>query len=425
LRNTVELKSWSEVVLTPEDSLRLKSGEVVTGSKEGVILAYVALPNEELLAMGPSRRDLRAQVWGGGNPSRWTGKGTWDNRRLFWWGETDSLAERDGLRIGDWRGWGGPVAQQSVSDYQNSFRPSFFRDSYFVLLVLLALVLMLIGVAIYLLIRPLEKRIYALANVTEQFGEGDLDIRAPVKSSDSISELSQTFNAMAEQIEDLVTGQQELLRAVSHELRTPLSRLFFILDEAQDADTVQEKDHYLQRTQNSLNDMSELLEELLAYTRLGREVAAPIFESIDVYAAVWDMPNVVAELRTNISIDVQCQEITFVGMPRYFKRALQNLVTNAVRHANTHIWIRGVLETDRLLLVVEDDGVGIPESQRERIFEPFARLDESRTEKLGGAGLGLAIVERIMNLHGGEVAVDDSPQGGARFTLQFPMKALQ
>lgn len=423
LRNAVELKSWPETVLTLEDSLRLRSGEVVTVSKEGLIYAYAALPNEALLVMTPPRRDLRAQLWGRGNPLRWTGKGTWDNRSLL--GGQDSLAERDGLRRGDWRGWGGPGAQQSVSDYQNVFRPNFFRDSYFVLLFLLALVLILIGVAIYLLIRPIEKRIYTLANVTEQFGEGDLDIRAPVKSSDSISELSQTFNAMAEQIEDLVTGQQELLRAVSHELRTPLSRLFFILDEAQEADTVQEKNEYLRRTQRSLNDMNDLLEELLTYTRLGREAATPLFESIDVYAAVWDMPNVVAELRPDIPVDVQCQDVTFLGMPRYFKRALQNLVTNAVRHAQTHIWIRGLVEGDMLHLVVEDDGAGIPEPQREKIFEPFARLDESRTEKLGGAGLGLAIVKRIMDLHDGEVVVDDSSQGGARLTLKFPMKALQ
>lgn len=419
LRNVAELKSWSEVVLAFEDSLRVKSGEIVTVSQEGLIYAYIGLSNDELLVMGPPSREVRTQMWGGGNPLRWAGKDTWENRRLFWWGETDSLAGRSLLRTGRWRDRGESVGQ---FDFQNSFRPNFYGDSYFVVLVLLAIVLMLIGVAVYLLIRPLEKRIYALANVTERFGEGDLDIRAPVKSSDSISELSQTFNAMAEQIEDLVTGQQELLRAVSHELRTPLSRLFFILDEAQEADTVQKKDEYLQRTQRSLDDMNDLLEELLTYTRLGREAATPLFESIDVYAAVWDIPSVVAELRTDISIDVQCQEITFLGIPRYFKRALQNLVTNAVRHAQAHIWIRGLVEGDMLHLVVEDDGAGIPEPQREKIFEPFARLDESRAEKLGGTGLGLAIVKRIMDLHDGAVVVDDSSQGGARLTLLFPMK---
>jgi len=290
-----------------------------------------------------------------------------------------------------------------------------------ILLGLLASVLVLIGLAIFFLIRPLEQRIYALTDVTKRFGEGDLTQRVTVDYADSITELGHTFNAMADRIKNLVDGHKELLRAVSHEFRTPLARLFFILDEAQEATTPQEKDAYLTRIQNSLNEMNELVEELLTYARLERDVLEPEFETVHVDVEMKTMPDMIMELRQDITIDVQCDVATIQAMPRYFKRALQNLITNAVRHTKTGIWLSGYVKDGMMHVVVEDDGNGIPKAQREQIFEPFARLDESRNAQLGGVGLGLAIIKRIVDLHNGIVTVDDSHHGGARFTLSFPM----
>ena len=105
---------------------------------------------------------------------------------------------------------------------------------------------------------------------------------------------------------------------------------------------------------------------------------------------------------------------------RAFDRALRNLLANAARHADVQVrvsWQRG---DDELILAVEDDGPGVPQGDREQIFEPFARLDASRERASGGVGLGLAIVQRILGAHGGEVRVEDSALGGARFVTTWP-----
>ena len=109
-----------------------------------------------------------------------------------------------------------------------------------------------------------------------------------------------------------------------------------------------------------------------------------------------------------------------MAIPRLFRRAAQNLATNAARYARQRVAITCVRQRDQIHLHVDDDGPGIPPEAREKVFEPFCRLDESRTADTGGAGLGLAIVQRIARLHDGKVRVDDGPLGGARFTLSLP-----
>ena len=96
-------------------------------------------------------------------------------------------------------------------------------------------------------------------------------------------------------------------------------------------------------------------------------------------------------------------------------------MTNAVRHTEHAVWVHCHVSDGHWMISVDDDGPGIPPKDRERIFEPFVRLDTSRTARLGGTGLGLSIVQRIMMRHHGTVLVEDSPKGGARFTLMLPM----
>ena len=105
---------------------------------------------------------------------------------------------------------------------------------------------------------------------------------------------------------------------------------------------------------------------------------------------------------------------------RYLHRVLQNLVTNALRYAQSRIVMRVEESEDQVVIHVDDDGPGIPEHERERVFKPFARLDKSRHRASGGYGLGLSIVKRIVDWHGGEIRVDESPEGGARFTVTLP-----
>jgi len=284
-------------------------------------------------------------------------------------------------------------------------------------------ILLLVGVAVYFLIRPIERRILALAEVTKSFGEGDLRSRVQVGRTGSVDELEQSFNWMAGRIEQLVAGQQDLLRAVSHDLRTPLARLFFALDDARTAESTDAKNEHFERIDRSLVELSELVEELLIYLRLDENTLKPEKDLVDLSSVLHDAAALVSDLRPELSLETDCGQGQVWGDPRYVKRAVVNLVTNAVRHARSAVWITCTEGEGSYSIAVHDDGTGIPAEARDKIFEPFFRVDESRTGNLGGTGLGLAIVARILAWHNGGVTVDDSTHGGACFTLDFPAES--
>jgi two-component system sensor histidine kinase RstB len=294
------------------------------------------------------------------------------------------------------------------------------RDDYFLLAVLLTS-LFLIGTAVYLLLRPFERRIYALADVANRFGQGQLDSRAPDSGRDAIGAMAGAFNGMADHIESFIARQKELLRAVSHEFRTPLARLFFLVDDAQGTPDPNDKDRLLGRIEDSLQDLNGLVEELLAFVRLEGNGEPPDKEQVEVAVVLADMPNVAADLRPGLAFSMPDPSVQIQVIPHLFKRAVLNLVTNAVRHAEHQVELSWGLQEGHLIISVDDDGPGIPPQERERIFEPFFRLDKSRQADSGGVGLGLAIVQRIMSLHEGRTTVEESPLGGTRISLFFPV----
>ena len=319
---------------------------------------------------------------------------------------------REGRDRGGWRGERGPGPPGGPG-------PEWEMRTIFLLSVI-GIPVLLVGPAIYFLIRPLDRRIQSLSRVAERFGEGDLESRADEEQADAFGELTGAFNRMADQIKGLIDGQTELLRAVSHELRTPLARLFFMLDDAEAAENVEDKNKLLGRIQNTLGEMNELVEELLAFVRLDKRDEGAVREPVSVQSVLEEMPQVVSDLGEDVTVDVSCSLETIEVVPRLFKRAVLNLVTNAARHATSQVRVDCWHEGDVLLLAVDDDGAGVPETLRARILEPFIRADESRSSKIGGVGLGLAIVNRVMALHDGQIEIQDSPLGGARFLLTFP-----
>ncbi len=285
---------------------------------------------------------------------------------------------------------------------------------------ILGISILLVGPAIYFLIRPMEKRIQDLSGVAERFGAGHLDTRADPVKDDALGELTTTFNTMADQIKRLVEGQRELLRGVSHELRTPLARLFFILDDAESAESAEEKDQQLAKIQGTLTEMNDLVEELLTFVRLDSDQVESMMDRVQMSNMLAEVVETVRDLRPDIEFSVtsECEAIRAIS--RYLKRAVLNLATNAARHAVGKVAVTCVEREGMAVVTVEDDGPGVPAGLREHIFEPFARVDSSRSPSIGGVGLGLAIVSRIMDLHGGRVTVDDSILGGAQFRLEFP-----
>ncbi|MCP1456584.1 ATP-binding protein [Pseudomonas kilonensis] len=273
-------------------------------------------------------------------------------------------------------------------------------------------------------LRPHWRDLERLRRTAERFGKGHLGERTHIASSSNIGSLAHVFDTMAGDIENLLNQQRDLLNAVSHELRTPLTRLDFGLALALSDELPAASRERLQGLVAHIRELDELVLELLSYSRLQNPQRLPervevaLDEFIDSILGSVDedlaAPDVVIDVLLHGALE------RFVLDPRLTARALQNLLRNAMRYCEKRIQV-GVLVSDQGCEIwVDDDGIGIPDSERERVFEPFYRLDRSRDRATGGFGLGLAISRRALEAQGGTLTVEASPLGGARFRLWLP-----
>lgn len=275
------------------------------------------------------------------------------------------------------------------------------------------------GLAIYLVIRPLDRQLSDLGAAARRFGEGDLSARAVPMGQDPAGVLAERFNQMAERIGRLIDNQRALLHAVSHELRTPLARLRFgvaLLDSAPDAG---ERARRVEALERDVAELDELVGELLQYLRLE---GGPTLEraEVDLRGLLAEVIGAVLPLRPEVELELECAEQARVSAdPRLLRRATQNLVSNAVKYTRDTVVLTATVQEGRARLVVDDDGPGVPAAERARVFEPFVRLHQD-PDGPRGVGLGLAIVARIAAAHGGAAWVEESPLGGARFVLELP-----
>jgi two-component system sensor histidine kinase RstB len=254
---------------------------------------------------------------------------------------------------------------------------------------------------------------------------GDLSARAQVQGSDEVSQLAHAFNGMAEHIQRLIDSQREMTRAVSHELRTPVARLRFGMEMLADTDDIDQRHDQLQLLDQDVEQLNQLIDEILTYAKLEQGTPSLKFETFELAGLLERVRNETQVLSTGHVIEVESSgtEVRIEAELRYLHRVIQNLAGNAVRYARSRVRLSGGIKGNWAWVCVEDDGPGIPEKDRARIFEPFARLDDSRTRSSGGYGLGLSIVQRIAFWHGGTVEVGQSPDlKGARFIFRWPVR---
>ncbi len=276
-------------------------------------------------------------------------------------------------------------------------------------------------------LRPHWRDLERLKGTAERFGKGYLSERTQISRHSNIGSLANVFDTMAGDIENLLNQQRDLLNAVSHELRTPLTRLDFGLALALSDDLPEASRERLQGLVAHIRELDELVLELLSYSRLQNPAQLPeqvevsLDEFIDSILGSVDeeleSPHVVMDVR------LQGQLERFALDPRLTARAIQNLLRNAMRYCEKRIQIGVQVSVKGCEIWVDDDGIGIPDDERERIFEPFYRLDRSRDRATGGFGLGLAISRRALEAQGGTLTVEPSPLGGARFRLWLPTQA--
>lgn len=345
-----------------------------------------------------------------------------DQRRRVEEGDTVMALGKDGDSIRVFAGLSGsPWVLEIGPLYQlNPYPPQ--------LLVLIAFLgLCLIGLVVYLLVRQLERRVSGLEVAATRIAQGSLDTRVPAGDADSVGRLAEAFNGMAEHLQRSLTMQRELVRAVSHELRTPVARLRFGLEMIETASTEQARAKHLAGMDGDIQDLDKLVDEMLTYARLEQGAPALNFQAVDLEAMLARVIDELAPLRAEVKVlrgeclGSQGDGAWVEAEPRYLHRALQNLVRNAMRHAEAEVRVSYQLGQARCRIDVEDDGPGIPEGVWDRIFTPFTRLDDSRTRASGGHGLGLSIVRRIIYWHGGRALVGRSESlGGACFSLSWP-----
>jgi two-component system sensor histidine kinase RstB len=287
----------------------------------------------------------------------------------------------------------------------------------------LALVLLPAALVIALLLRPVAGQLRHVERAAKEIASGNLGARVDERRVRSAKPLAQSFNHMAGRTEALIRTQRELLQAVSHELRTPLSRMRFSIELIGAAKDDDQRRRRLEELDAATEELDGLVGELLTYVRM--ETLEPqrnvesislqeVFDSlIPKYSALY--PSVRFELSEMVSSSGDAIFADRTG----FQRAMGNLLSNAGRHAKSQVTVSAACGNEFVTVDVDDDGQGIPECDRERVFEPFQRLDDGTNGH--GVGLGLALVKRVVTQHGGVVEVLASPSGGCRVRTTWPL----
>jgi two-component system OmpR family sensor kinase len=263
------------------------------------------------------------------------------------------------------------------------------------------------------------KGLQVLMRVADKFGAGQLKARAQMQPGDSIYPLAERINHMADRIETLLESQRSLLHSVSHEIRTPIARLEFAFELLHDTvqDNVLEK--RIGSMQGDLTELKSLVNELLGMARMDSD--QPLrYETFDVTETLRSCANTLPPSAVSLDVAVPDGMGSYYGDARLLQRATGNLLRNAQKYANARVALSAWRKLGGVTIIVDDDGPGIPESEREKVFEPFYRLDRSRDRNTGGFGLGLSIASKAVSLHGGTLKIETSPLGGARFLITLP-----
>ena len=271
---------------------------------------------------------------------------------------------------------------------------------------MLGAMIVLLTVAIMFLrnqIRPILR----LARAAEDFGKGR-DMSFSPHGAREVRQAGHAFIEMKRRIERATEQRTAMLNGVSHDLRTILTRFklsLALIDDSADSELLKDVD-----------EMGRMLEGYLAFARGD---ASESTVRTDVKALLDDLRADAERHGAAVSLETH-GDLAIPVRPIAIKRCVGNLVANAQRHAD-HVWISAKREPQAVAVVVDDDGVGIPQEHREDVFRPFYRLDEARNQDEGGAGLGLAIARDIARSHGGDIILADSPMGGLRAVVRLPV----
>jgi len=289
------------------------------------------------------------------------------------------------------------------------------RAAHFALVGPVLLLITAVVLIAHAMLRRLLLPLRGLADGVMRLTRGELDVVVPSATRDEFGALTQAFNRMVAQVRGMIGARDQLLLDVSHELRSPVTRLKVALE-------LLPEDALRARLAADVREMEAMITELLELERL-RDGRAIRKAPVDLRRLVDDVVASFDDRRPTLSVRLPAIPVMLHADPRMMTVVIRNLVENAVTYSLPDSGPIDIVITDNsaeVTLRVTDDGPGIPESEMANVFEPFYRLDRSRSRRTGGYGLGLSICKRIVEAHGGSIVIERGAGRGASFVVKLP-----
>ncbi|MEQ8344371.1 MAG: ATP-binding protein [Sneathiellaceae bacterium] len=291
----------------------------------------------------------------------------------------------------------------------------FSTTTYVVILWMVGTALILMTIAVLFLrnqVRPLRR----LASAAEAFGKGRADLPVHPAGSTEVRQAAAAFIDMQERIRRHLSQRTDMLAGVSHDLRTPLTRMklqLALMGEGEDIEALQ-------------RDVLEMERMVAGYLDFARGEEGERIQEVDLGRMLDDLARIAGGRPAgatgaprNIAV-THDPDLLLPLRAGAMRRCLDNLLQNALRHGN-RVRIAARRDGNAIDITIDDDGPGIPEGQREAVFRPFFRLDRARNPDTGGVGLGLTIARDVIRGHGGEIRLENAPQGGLRVAIHLPV----
>jgi len=278
-------------------------------------------------------------------------------------------------------------------------------------LITISLMAVFLIVIVILMLRRVTRPLARLSASAERLGRGEDVGSLPEQGPQDIRKATRAFNEMQERLTRFVKDRTRILAAITHDLKTPITSLRIRAEMIEDEEN---RAKFLE----TLEEMQTLTESALDFAR--QEASSEEARTVDLIALAESVCADTVDRGEDVNfVSGEFERLPYLCRPTALKRVFRNLIENAIRYGE-RATLTVSANNGEIYLMIEDDGPGIPADQRDQIFEPFVRLEQSRSKETGGIGLGLAIARTIVRAHGGDITVSDGENGGARFSVSLP-----
>lgn len=317
------------------------------------------------------------------------------------------------LLLPEWNGMG-TVLRVAEGVYLNavSAKPRELEEGNTALYASFAISAITISIAAAFAARRMSRPMRKLAEAAERAGRGEDVGELPEHGAEEVHSTAVALNRMQSRLRRFVEDRTNMIAAISHDLRTPITSLRLRAEFIQDPET-------REKMIATLHELQSMADATLGFAR--EESVAEHTRVVDLGSLCASVCDDLEEIGWNVRLD-EAPRVPVRCRPEAIRRALRNVIENAVRYG-TCARVRVLLHTEHVEIAVEDDGPGIPEADRERVFKPFVRLESSRSRETGGVGLGLSITRTIVHAHGGEIKLSGGKPRGLRVSMMFPRDA--